>query len=42
MGLVPEELKANAAGYLVEAIRKEDTHLTTGFMGISMLLPVLT
>ena len=42
MDLVPEELRANAAGYLVEAIRKKDMHLTTGFMGISMLLPVLT
>ena len=42
MGLIPEELQEKAAGYLVEAIRKKDMHLTTGFMGISMLLPVLT
>ncbi|MDD4690612.1 MAG: alpha-L-rhamnosidase C-terminal domain-containing protein, partial [Eubacteriales bacterium] len=40
--LVSEECKEKMAGYLVDDIRKNGNHLTTGFIGISYLLPVLT
>ena len=40
--LVPEELRARAAGHLVEHIRQRGWHLSTGFIGISHLNPVLT
>ncbi len=42
MGLVPDDLRANAARYLVEAIAQEDWHLSTGFVGVGYLLPVLS
>ncbi|HET7016350.1 MAG TPA: family 78 glycoside hydrolase catalytic domain [Streptosporangiaceae bacterium] len=42
MGLVPAELQAAAAGHLVKAIRATDWHLTTGFVGVGYLLPVLS
>ena len=42
MGLVPDELRATAAEHLVEAIAQEDWHLTTGFVGVGYLLPVLS
>ena len=42
MDLLPEELRARAAEHLVETIEREDWHLTTGFVGISYLCPVLT
>ncbi len=42
MGLVPHELRQAAAGHLVEAIRAAGWHLTTGFAGVSYLLPVLS
>jgi alpha-L-rhamnosidase len=42
MGLVPGHLRAAAAGHLVEAIRAADWHLTTGFVGVGYLLPVLS
>jgi alpha-L-rhamnosidase len=42
MGLVPDHLRAAAAGYLVAAIRAADWHLTTGFVGVGYLLPVLS
>ena len=42
MGLVPDELRAKAAEHLVEAIAQEDWHLTTGFVGVGYLLPVLS
>jgi alpha-L-rhamnosidase len=42
MGLVPAELQAAAAGHLVDAIRARDWHLTTGFVGVGYLLPVLS
>jgi len=42
MGLMPEDLRANAAEYLVEAIASEDWHLSTGFVGVGYLLPVLS
>ncbi len=41
MGLVPEELRDRAAAHLVEAIRAAGWHLTTGFVGVGYLLPVL-
>jgi alpha-L-rhamnosidase len=40
--LLPEELRANAAKYLIEDIRKHDNHLTTGFIGVRHLCPILT
>jgi alpha-L-rhamnosidase len=42
MQLIPEELRADAAGHLVTAIREAGWHLTTGFVGVGYLLPVLS
>jgi len=42
MNLIPEDLRAAAAGHLVEAIRDADWHLTTGFVGVGYILPVLS
>jgi alpha-L-rhamnosidase len=42
MDLVPEELREAAAGHLAEAIRRADWHLTTGFVGVGYILPVLS
>lgn len=42
MGLVPDDLRANAAAHLVEAIARADWHLDTGFVGVGYLLPVLS
>ena len=42
MGLIPEELRSAAAGHLVAAIADADWHLTTGFVGVGYLLPVLS
>jgi alpha-L-rhamnosidase len=40
--LLPEELRAKAAQYLEEDIKAKGWHLSTGFVGVSYLLPVLT
>jgi len=40
--LLPEEVRARAAARLVENIRALDWHLSTGFIGISHLNPILT
>jgi alpha-L-rhamnosidase len=40
--LLPEEVRGRAADHLVENIRKLDWHLSTGFIGISHLNPILT
>ena len=40
--LLPENKRAQAAEHLVEAIRKKNWHLSTGFVGLSYLLPTLT
>ena len=40
--LMPEELRDAAAGHLVADIRRRGWHLSTGFLGISQLLPTLT
>jgi alpha-L-rhamnosidase len=42
MGLVPDDLREAATGFLVEAIRRTDWHLTTGFVGVGYILPVLS
>ncbi|MBC2608081.1 alpha-L-rhamnosidase [Pelagicoccus albus] len=42
MNLLPEELRDAAAARLVENIYKLDWHLSTGFVGIRFLNPVLT
>ena len=42
MQLIPDELRAAAAEHLVTAIRAADWHLTTGFVGVGYLLPVLS
>ncbi|HUU28044.1 MAG TPA: glycoside hydrolase family 78 protein [archaeon] len=42
MDLLPEGLRAKAAEYLVEDIRKKDWHLSTGFIGVRHLNPILT
>ena len=40
--LLPEALRAPAAQYLEDDIRAKGGHLSTGFLGVSYLLPVLT
>ena len=42
MGLVPAELRGLAARRLADTIAAADWHLTTGFVGVSYLLPVLS
>ena len=42
MGLIPDELRQAAAAHLVTAIEAADWHLTTGFVGVGYLLPVLS
>ena len=42
MGLVPDGLRDAAASHLVAAIEAADWHLTTGFVGVGYLLPVLS
>jgi alpha-L-rhamnosidase len=39
--LLPEALRARAAAYLVADIQAKTNHLSTGFIGVSYLLPVL-
>ena len=40
--LLPNDLRAKAAQYLEEDIKAKGNHLSTGFVGVSYLLPVLT
>ncbi len=40
--LLPDSLRAKAADYLEEDIKAKGGHLSTGFVGVSYLLPVLT
>ncbi|HEX6518794.1 MAG TPA: family 78 glycoside hydrolase catalytic domain [Streptosporangiaceae bacterium] len=42
MDLIPAELRTVAASHLVAAIRAASWHLTTGFVGVGYLLPVLS
>jgi alpha-L-rhamnosidase len=42
MELLPAELHGAAGDHLVEAIEREDWHLSTGFVGVGYLCPVLT
>jgi len=42
MGLLPEDLRPAAAEHLVRTIEREDWHLSTGFVGVGYLCPVLT
>jgi alpha-L-rhamnosidase len=42
MGLVPDELRTQAAAHLVDAIAREDWHVATGFVGVGYLMPVLS
>jgi alpha-L-rhamnosidase len=42
MDLLPEELRAAAADNLVRAIEEKTWHLSTGFVGVGYLCPVLT
>jgi alpha-L-rhamnosidase len=41
-GLLPDNLQSKAAQYLDEDIKAKGGHLSTGFVGVSYLLPVLT
>ena len=40
--LLPDDLRSKAAQYLVDDIKARGGHLSTGFLGVSYLLPVLT
>lgn len=42
MDMLPDELRAPAAAFLVENIKKLDYHLSTGYMGVSLINDVLT
>ncbi len=39
--LLPEDKRQPATEHLIEAIRKKDWHLSTGFVGLSYLVPTL-
>ncbi len=39
--LLPTELQAAAASHLIEKIQQRDWHLSTGFLGVNLLLPTL-
>ncbi len=41
-GLMPDDLKAKAAEYLAHDIQSRSNHLSTGFIGVGYLLPMLT
>jgi alpha-L-rhamnosidase len=41
-GLLPRELVEAAAGHLAADVEKRDNRLTTGFVGVSLLCPVLS
>ena len=41
-GLLSDDMREKAAQYLVEDITAKKNHLSTGFVGVSYLLPVLT
>jgi alpha-L-rhamnosidase len=40
--ILPEPLRARAIQYLADDIKRRDTHLSTGFLGVGHLLPALT
>src|SRR6185437_15970733 len=40
--LLPEDVRPRAAQYLQDDIKSKGGHLSTGFLGVSYLLPVLT
>jgi alpha-L-rhamnosidase len=40
--LLPQNLREKAGQYLVDDIKAKDWHLSTGFVGVSYLLPMLT
>jgi alpha-L-rhamnosidase len=42
MGLLPEEVRSRAAERLVDSIRGNGGHLTTGFVGVGLLCPTLS
>ena len=42
LDLIPDELRAAAAGHLVKAIGAVGGHLATGFVGVGYLLPALS
>jgi alpha-L-rhamnosidase len=42
MELLPEDRRCAAAEHLVRTIEREDWHLSTGFVGVGYLCPVLT
>lgn len=42
MDLLPEEMRAASAAHLVADIEKRNGHLSTGFIGVGYLCPVLT
>jgi alpha-L-rhamnosidase len=39
--LLPDNLRANAAQYLADDVRNKGWHLSTGFLGVGKLLPML-
>jgi alpha-L-rhamnosidase len=42
MNLLPAHLHLHAVGHLVEAVRDRGWHLSTGFVGVGYILPVLS
>lgn len=42
MDMIPDSLRASAAAFLVENIKDLDDHLSTGYMGVSLINEVLT
>ncbi len=41
-GLLPEDKRPAATKHLIRALEKKNWHLSTGFVGLSYLLPILT
>jgi len=40
--LVPRELRAAVTSHLIDRIKDRDWHLSTGFLGVNLLLPTLS
>ncbi len=41
-GIVPEDRRNAVAATIIENVKAKDNHLTTGFLGVSLLLPTLS
>ena len=42
MDLLPQQMRQTAAQHLIRTIEEKDWHLSTGFLGVGLLLPILS